>query len=343
MGAGILLLGGCVFWRMQETLSPPSDDLIFSHERHVRMDITCLDCHEASKSVLASDDLIPREPSCMKCHDQTQGCELCHREPGKITVRSPRDFGLKFNHARHLEAQTNPNGCETCHPEIARATTVGAMRPITVMHCLECHRSEMSDGKRCGQCHTRFERGRSLPISHDAQWMETHGRTAAKAGVLCDVCHRGTIRADFVQGPSVPAFSVLPNHAGSGDVRDCADCHRADVWSSNVHESNYLQSHGFDALRGTTTCESCHRRDECRTCHEQAPIPFGEVHPPGFTLEHGVEARRELGACASCHAEERCRSCHQVVNPHPRGWEPEMTPGNRALCTLCHPGGVDDG
>jgi hypothetical protein len=335
-----LVFAGCVALKVREVLSPPSDDLIFSHDRHTRLDIECLDCHEASKSVLASDDLIPREASCMKCHDRTQGCELCHKETGKITVRRPRDFGLRFNHTHHLKPDVNPNGCATCHPELAKATVVGSMHPITVKHCLDCHASDMSTGEACGQCHARFGSGRFLPVSHNTTWMQSHGKTAAKSGVLCDVCHRGTIRADFSQGPSIPAYSVLANHAENGEVRDCAGCHRADVWSENVHEHDYLQSHGFDAVRGTTTCESCHRREECRACHERTSLTFGDIHPPGFILDHGVEARRELGACAACHEEDRCRSCHQVVNPHPDGWEPEMTDANRALCVKCHPGGV---
>ncbi|MBM3214731.1 hypothetical protein FJZ36_07445 [Candidatus Poribacteria bacterium] len=342
IGLLALLIAGAMGAAALPLVGGSRSELVFSHERHVNMDIACADCHAADKSTQAADDLIPREESCMRCHDRTQGCELCHKDVDHVTPIQPRSYGFRFVHTTHLKPDVNPNGCDTCHAALRKSTDANDSFPIGLSQCRSCHQhqDDMSRGDRCGTCHDTLSPRRALPASHTTDWLTQHAGAAARSGSLCDVCHRGTVRADFVQGPHVSESVATANHATSGPVADCADCHRADVWSSSVHDAGYLQTHPTDALRSAVTCESCHARDECQSCHAQAGLTYLGTHPPTFMFDHASEARRNLGACAACHQESQCITCHQTINPHGDGWDDDRLGRNMALCGKCHSSGV---
>jgi hypothetical protein len=340
VGALVTFLIGCAVLRMRPTSNDPQSELVFSHARHAQMDIECGSCHPAETSVLAADRLLPSEESCMTCHHREQGCELCHQNAARVVKLVPNDYGLRFSHVPHLRADVNPQGCAACHAAVEASTAVAQTYPIGQQGCQTCHREEMSSAPKCGYCHERLTPKTFVPVTHRSDWLREHASAAATSGGLCDVCHRGTIREDAPRGPALPKRPVPDSHVQAGDVHDCAGCHQADVWPLSVHDSNYLQSHWMDAAIETTTCESCHRREECMSCHRESVTSFASAHPPTFLFDHAADARRALGTCATCHEETTCVACHQSANPHPPGWEIEITAQNRALCVKCHVAGA---
>ena len=344
--AGLMAVLGCaaLSWYWPSVVPDQStSELAFSHKRHVDMDIECTACHAALESLAATDVLLPVETTCMSCHDRKQGCELCHGNANAVIPLEARNYGLRFAHETHLREDVNDNGCETCHATVASSTMVAETHWIGAWTCQQCHDSEMGAQERCGMCHDQMQTNGFVPASHDTEWLRRHGTATSSSVTLCDVCHRGGVRADFVDGPSAPKTTLAADHAQRGPVGDCADCHLADVWTQRIHQPGYLQSHPLDARFDTTTCESCHQRDECRACHAASGLTYSDAHPPGFILNHAAEARRDLGSCTACHTEDSCIACHQSANPHPAGWDLEITAQNRSLCLKCHAGvGISD-
>ena len=343
----LLLVGGCAVWQLT-WLGPVANDakseLIFSHERHAEMEIECIECHEpAFTSTVAADRLLPMEATCMECYDREEGCELCHGNANAVVVLEPRDYGIEFPHEVHLKKDVNPDGCDRCHPDVAKSTQVAQTYPIRVADCRSCHESEMADAARCGSCHDAQTAASYLPISHDADWLARHATSVADGGELCNVCHRGTVRAAYLDGPTPLAGAApLADHAQSADVAACADCHEADVWPERVHEDNFLSMHSLEARIGATSCESCHAREECTACHAEAGLVATDVHPTGFLVGHEETARQRLATCAACHEETYCLTCHMTTKPHPEGWDGDISAATEKVCRQCHLSGEPD-
>lgn len=336
------LLAGCVLWTVGLGARDSVDggsELVFSHDRHAKMDIQCAECHAVTTAV-SHDDLIPTEADCMRCHSREQGCELCHGNANDVRPR-PADFrDLRLTHVTHIKEDVNPDGCERCHPNVARSERVTDSYSVPQQTCAECHTVDMGSPDRCGYCHDRMDTAAFLPVSHNASWLTEHAAATKGEDDLCEVCHRGSVRADFLRAPDTPDFAMTSDHAQTAQVDACADCHLGDIWPDAVHDDNYLQQHSIDGSFTTATCESCHQRDECMACHLETGVQFMDVHTAGFMLDHGGEARMRLEACAVCHEESTCIDCHREASPHPDGFEAETSSMNAAVCGKCHTGGV---
>jgi predicted CXXCH cytochrome family protein len=238
--------------------------------------------------------------------------------------------------------------------------------------CRQCHEIKV---ETCTTCHLSVGEKTFVPISHDNTWLSRHKQESPFNDQLCDVCHRGKIRtkASFkiteqslenLKSEGVPdnilkKLENIKNQEVTGEeqtvkfkslilkhakeehlqldtARYCADCHRGDIWPEDVHDNNYLYSHGVDALAGITTCITCHQREACLSCHENGGITFAQSHPKGWIFNHSTEARRQLNSCINCHEEEDCLGCHQTVRPHPGNWDRDITPQNKQVCLKCH-------
>ena len=343
-----VIIAGCALWR-GKPFEPDKSDLIFSHKHHFTINIPCADCHiRAPESEAASDNNIPEEKNCMgggNCHKRTQGCELCHKDVSRAVKITSKQYRVIFSHKVHLnlnEKQLSGKSpyllwksgkrpdCLTCHSAMKESINVSDTDWLRMNVCRQCHEIKVGT---CTTCHLSVGEKTFVPISHDDTWLSRHKEEAQFNDQLCDVCHRGKIR---------PKASIkiteqsLEKHLKSDTARDCADCHRGDIWPEDVHDNNYLYSHGVDALAGITTCITCHQREACLSCHEHGEITFLQSHPSGWIFNHSTEARRQLNACVNCHEEEDCLGCHQTVRPHPENWDRDITSQNKQLCLKCH-------
>jgi hypothetical protein len=327
---GFSLSLGCAVWQMQHRPEPTAGEIVFSHKRHVLMDIECEYCHvQTLQSQLASDNTLPKEKDCMRCHKRTQGCELCHQDVVNAVALVARTYRAKFSHKFHLQLDGGAVGCTTCHQTISASTDVVDADQPTMKTCRTCHDSAAED---CTTCHDDLSADITfVPASHDSSWMERHRLQAAQNDELCAECHRGKIRplTDIIQ-------PIAADHSRVAQGRFCADCHRGDILPELVHENSYLQTHRLDARANSNACVTCHDRQECKDCHETGGFRYETVHPANFRFQHAVEAKRELTNCVTCHAEADCLGCHSTISPHPPGWNREMNATNEQLCLKCH-------
>ncbi len=347
----------------------------FSHAIHVEL-AECTDCHDdATKSVRASDNLLPKEATCLDCHDVEEGasgdppsgCETCHTgfkpdwlpgadksdtsqvkvHPPKIVIPNPN---IKFNHKIHVQKGVS---CETCHTNIDKVAVATRDNALPTMGtCVSCH-----DGKQapedCDTCHITNKDGRiktDLPggvlepagwyhnDAHDDQWLQNHRHAANVGDEYCSSCHT---------------------------PKECVDCHNGVKKPMRVHPNNWILQHPSAARKNQPDCQSCHQSQTfCVDCHQLSKVASTTPHRPAATARfhpagwvefgqrgpnhHSFQAQRNIRACASCHTEESCTSCHASnglgglgVNPHPPGFVSSgdcdrMRDKNDRACVKCH-------
>jgi len=239
-------------WPRFKTLSP---DGIFSHKKHKDAGINCESCHYGiAKSKKVSQNFMPDEKTCLKCHKEKRvstNCATCHQ---KISPTSaPPDHAQSWAKF-HGEAARDPvrggrcarchtrNTCDTCHQTQRPADHTGASwvefghgadSRLDRSRCATCHRSDF-----CMTCHKESE-----PRSHAGAWGPPSDRH-------CFDCH-------------------LP---GGGMSQDCAVCHGARI----SHPDAPARPSGLPHS-AATDCQSCHtgflmrhpdNGDNCLNCHK---------------------------------------------------------------------------
>lgn len=300
----------------------------------------------------------PRCLSCVSCHDTTTDrpptatasiCASCHDNAGALLGR-PKSQALRvmgespiaFPHGQHLALEQIAGQCVRCHTKVTERTPDSrAMPPMST--CLECHQKDF-DTPRCTLCHRQSDLAEIPPQSfmrHDAGWMRSHGRHAARRQPVCQACHTETW---------------------------CADCHDQrrglavekrefdSITRQFVHRGDMIARHPLEVAQDPASCNRCHTAASCDACHLQRGVSAGRVnavspHPIGWMARdamhrefHGRHARRNLISCMACHERgpvTNCIGCHRSGgpggNPHPTGWASSRSP-DATLCRYCHGG-----
>lgn len=316
------------------------DRVLYSHASHLKGDTTCLDCHTGIEAqTQLAQTFIPSHDGCKRCHeDKMEACGYCHTRPEAATRSPPRDTGLRFAHAPHME-QVRGN-CMRCHYEIPHAEDAHATRTPPMRACVEsCHTETMAEMK-CGTCHedlTRYPLESIRFLSHGGGFEREHGRAASKPDAACASCHERFFCADC-HAEKVQTVPFL------GHVEEAT--------RSFIHPPPFQATHAFEARTRRDECTTCHRPTFCASCHASVGLaslerPRTNPHPSGWldpasAAFHGPAARREIAACAGCHDQGRgssCVRCHQVGgsggNPHPPGFE-RGEPSRQRMCVVCH-------
>lgn len=285
----------------------------FSHRLHIEEEeLDCSDCHAATGSEQASDDLNPSEATCRECHD-----------PGKVRTQWPAVAReLLFSHKRHI---TFGLECLDCHAGVPAMDKPGPGALPQMETCMDCHSGLMAP-RDCESCHTQ-DRASLRPSSHLPDWKETHGQQAritdntcrpCHAVSECQECHEGALLHESSALSNPRQTSFAPALEGSGMV------------IARVHNLNYRFWHGLEARGKQTSCNTCHEVDAgdfCADCHNAAQntalkptwhggsdwgARVGGVGTGGG--RHAELARRDIENCVSCHdqagEDPTCLLCH---------------------------------
>ena len=192
-------------------------DLKFSHRFHLSGKAACEDCHGATRnSESASDDLLPSEQTCLKCHNGRQArnqCVVCHKDPRQVRRihQSARTF--RFSHKLHLElgdltsviaaaiesgAYLSPaknvreyldpkNPCSACHRGLEKTDLASNINLAQMADCVVCH-AEIDPPFSCKLCHT--ENAQIKPSSHTPDYLDSHNGGKVKSEKeSCVICH----------------------------------------------------------------------------------------------------------------------------------------------------------
>jgi len=287
----VIIIVALIFFAIISVLLVAQDvELIFSHKYHAEeVGASCSDCHKASESAKASDNLLPNMDGCYSCHDEDEECSKCHKDPDNAIVY-PRitDFIAKFPHDKHAAKNIT---CEKCHEKVADSDNIMEKHLPKMAVCVECHK-ELTRDDYCYDCHAKKDKLK--PATHDFVWKSNHGVTAIADEDACETCHTKS---------------------------SCLDCHKSDNLDRQVHPLNFVNNHGLYAKGNKENCYTCHEELAfCVDCHRKRMVmprnhSFANWSNATTGGAHARAAQLDLDFCLSCHSDAQsdpvCVICHK--------------------------------
>jgi len=245
-----------------------------------------------------------------------------------------------FPHATHRRLFVS---CQSCHAGIVTGDSTRSRPAVTV--CATCH-----DGQtvRTVDWAPREARPSNLHFDHRRHFAAAPDTSVA----VCQRCHARADSSVFMDVARPRPERCLSCHQHQAESHlaasnQCPTCHRPLSEATRLavatiarfpkpawHDSAFTFGHST-AAQQATTCQVCHAREFCATCHVNAarlsPIVLlgsdprvaqlvrgrtvsyraPETHEAAdFLRGHGLLARAGTQACANCHARESCMACH---------------------------------
>jgi hypothetical protein len=304
----------------------------FPHQMHVESGIACLECHAPIlKSAALRENAID-----VQLPAKSEACAACHDPMPDYKPVQRFEAAVRFDHAAHLPRVKNAKDqCTVCHVKIAEPGSLEVQVP-PMSTCTACHNhaQDFAVG-RCTPCHVDL-RKYEKPVheyTHEANFLETHGRWARNNVSTCASCHDQTMCSQCHTATTrpMPPSVQFPEKVGA----------------EFIHRGDWISRHQIDALADPVSCTKCHGTGYCQSCHSfQGVAPGGaslrDPHPSGWISQHGAAARQSILTCAGCHnqgAQSLCVACHTSgrVNPHPPGWKGTQSQiGSNPMCKVCH-------
>jgi hypothetical protein len=274
-----------------------------------RMEVTlaavarCLDCHQLGPLHLAAPDT-----ACASCHvplaqarvlsperiqsfpyppsHQSAGWEL---EGHGIRARVPGPRPGQFTVAPSCATCHARDFCITCHVNAPEVDVIQALAPDprSVVLALDL----------------------PVPASHRvADFERAHGAAARRTAQSCATCHtQESCLACHAGSPPTSVRRLARAGPGRGTGAVLARTPPA------THAGEFRDRHGAQASARGTTCQSCHTRNDCLSCHRPEPKSGGDTyHPTGFLSRHPTVAWSREATCSDCHnVAQFCQSCHR--------------------------------
>jgi hypothetical protein len=278
---------GAVVIRVYQTPPP----LIFAHVDHAAT--ACKTCHPVDAVDLATAAQLPSMQSCLDCHahadgGQTRHCSDCHlaKLGGLVETRFPtgelipRQDGLGdahgpgFSRDHVQEARQNGATCNACHDQ---------------SECVACHNGVVKPAD-----------------FHPGDYQLTHAIDARRGTPDCSACHRAEsfcVGCHERTGVSTRAFSSFETGLSAQSFHPAG-------WASQT--SGGPNRHAGEARRNIASCTSCHREEDCTTCHTAEP-GMGNVSPHGSGWRGSTRCRamyrEDRRMCLRCHTQEDELGC----------------------------------
>ncbi len=260
-------------------------DLIFSHKFHIEeAGAECDACHaEAATSTKGTDDLLPKEESCLACHDkEDMGCKACHKSGEKPVLLARIDnYSANFNHSKHIEQGFK---CNDCHAGIEKKSATNECRHLPKMaKCMTCHETP-EESKGCYLCHN--EKEELKPNDHTELWTSNHGSFHESGGNACSACHTESF---------------------------CTECHLGENLFNESHPPEFILTHSVSYMMRESDCVNCHNGyDFCIDCHTKLNYIRPGDHTPTWGRDHQTQAKTRIDACVVCHSDQdmTCKGCH---------------------------------
>ena len=232
-----------------------SDEVRFSHTRHLDAGAECAQCHKGiAESEQVDAGLALGMQTCMDCHaavGQDPSCTTCHTVMDTLHRPQNHESLWRQMHGKVVRSglEGPANDCAMCHSEQTcnrchadekpashnvfwRERAHGYAAAVDRESCATCHKQAS-----CSACHADTK-----PQSHIGLWgspMDNHCLSChlPVKNEACFVCHKSTpSHLAAPPKPDVPPHSpamncrschgvtVLPLHVDNGD--DCNSCHK---------------------------------------------------------------------------------------------------------------------
>ncbi|WP_413307116.1 NapC/NirT family cytochrome c [Bacillus sp. 1P10SD] len=261
---------------MKTTIVTASGDLIIPHNKHLKDDIKCVQCHSGVAHGKVADrnatfktdyakwnstlgkqmmsDLSFTQPTmdeCIQCHktrNVSTDCETCHSTGMKPESHNDPNF-LKGNHGKLAEKDIKE--CNSCHQYMSENPIKDFQEKTASQELINKSSAESAltaatyakKNTFCQECHSK------KPTSHNSKFFATHGTTANKNLDTCKACH-DTSKAGL----------------SSKNKVICSSCH------TNSHKRvSELSIHPIplNGIKGPSEkCYTCHSQSTCSSCHK---------------------------------------------------------------------------
>jgi predicted CXXCH cytochrome family protein len=176
--------------------------LPFSHQTHLKLNLTCTGCHSsATSSTKAADNNLPQPAVCVGCHKDVQSkppaatnlarfSHKLHSGMGNIApvIAAAIDRKSYLGDGSKIRAMLDTsNACGACHRGMEQSTEVSKAVFPAMADCLVCH-NKIDPPFSCEQCHD--EPKKLKPAYHTADFMDSHHRKSADIDrTTCAGCH----------------------------------------------------------------------------------------------------------------------------------------------------------
>jgi hypothetical protein len=212
---------------------------------------------------------------------------------------------VPFDHKTHAQMAEMWDGCTTCHH---RPPTVQPVDPAAADHhdqndadkipaCKSCHAIEPANA----DIHMP-----SLKGAYHRQCLNCHREWANENS--CTVCHEpieGVAGQVLAPTPDDIAGRMHPPIAAPTVLAYKARFTPADGANVTFRHDEHVKTHNLK-------CASCHRHDNCSSCHNGTTRATGpKLLVPGRTWRQSHET------CVRCHEQDRCQSCHYQDDEEP--------------------------
>jgi hypothetical protein len=254
---------------------------------------TCESCHKNADHKQTPKDCI----GCHRADDRHQGtlgtdCATCHTESDRGWKGAPR-----FDHAKTRfplrQAHAAPGlACKSCHADARQFRG-------TALDCVSCHKKDDKHegqlGTRCESCHDE-RNWKVAAYDHTRARFQLVGRHAQTA---CKDCH------------TTPRYRDAPRECFGCHLKDdkhkvrygtaCESCHNTRHWGLWTFEHNRRTAFVLEGAHASIACESCHT----------LPAPKGRIAAPLSTTCVSCHRRDDVhdgafgGACEQCHFTDR--------------------------------------
>jgi doubled CXXCH motif protein len=317
----------------QPPAGPRGSNLRFTHGAHHRavtardpadsvLVRSCSNCHtrEGEPRMAVRHSSSRR---CLACHGLTAphvdnppaACAKCHvpltEAPG-LTALEIADFPKPSSHDA-------PDFRLGGHGRLAKVTQggrVGVAASCATCHarnlCISCHvnaaESPVISALKLDDRSPVFALTQPVPASHSRRdFISTHGRDAERGTASCATCHTRESCATCHSGTAPRAVASLP--AAGPNRAAGAQLMRTPPPS---HTRDFREKHAPEAGARPRTCQTCHVRSMCLTCHRPDVGPQARYHPESFITRHPSAAYSRSASCSDCHNPAQfCQSCHQ--------------------------------
>ena len=280
---------------------------------------TCGACHNAAGAERMAVQG-PISDQCVACHEPSTShlgqtntaCATCHVTLAQAD-RLSRDDIAAFPAPEWHEA---PDFVLGGHADLARVPSGGVAASCATCHakdfCITCHvNAPEVDAIQALASDPRslvHEATLPVPAGHrSASFLRDHPKQAGRSGSSCAACHTSQSCSVCHAGPKPRAVAEL-HEAGPGRGVGAHVERRKPA----THTSMFREGHGPDASSRPATCEGCHVRPDCLSCHRPATGSDPDYHPEGFLVRHPSSAWSRDATCSDCHNPAQfCQSCHQ--------------------------------
>jgi hypothetical protein len=302
----------------------------FPHSTHIEAGLACTECHASVlKSSAIKENVID-----VQIPKKSEACAACHDPIPDYKPVQRFEPAVNFSHAWHVPMLAND--CGKCHVKFTETgDTLKPVPPMTTCTACHNHAQDFAVG-RCTPCHISLNKYAFKPVkeyTHEASFLETHGKWARQSVQTCTQCHDQTMCSTCHTATTrpIPPSVQFPEK----------------VASEFIHRGDWISRHAMEQAADPASCQKCHGPQYCQSCHAfQNVSPSGanprDPHPQNWLAVHGTQARLNILACAACHDQGSgaiCVACHRSggVNPHPPGWKGTQSQiGSNPTCRACH-------